>query len=129
MKNKLMIFALVCCVFTSFVGCVRTLDERVHGGMPFKKDSIEGRYDRSVAQLFDTAKVVLTREGTIVGENTISKVLEANVNNNRVWVKVEEVEPKVTRIVVQARDRYSNGNIELAAQIKEKIALALVNAR
>ena len=77
--------------------------------------------------MFAAAKEVLAFNGTLTGENTIAKTLEAKVDNNRVWVKVDEVEPNIARVLVQARKSGGGGNVDLAAEIDKQIALQLQN--
>ena len=62
--------------------------------------------------------------GTLTGENTISKTLEAKVNKSAVWVKVDEVDPKISRVIVQARSG-SRADIETASEVDKRIALQL----
>ncbi len=123
------------CCFTALVlgllvvagtGCYSTLDGRVQGGRPFAKDRIESRYERSVEQIFAAAKAVLSFNGTIQGENTISKLLWAKVDTRTVYVKIDEVEPKVSRVTVQVRTRGGGTDIDLASEIDKQIALKLV---
>ena len=60
------------------------------------------------------------------GENTISKTLWAKVDTRTVWVKVEEAEPKITSVTVQARTKGGVADIALASEIDKQIALRLV---
>lgn len=113
------------CLLTLTFGCYHDTDGRSHMGKPFSKDRLESRYERPVDQVFGAAKEVLGFNGTLVAENTIAKTLEAKVDNNRVWVKVEEVEPNISRVYVQARKNSGGGNIDLASEIDKQIALQL----
>ena len=113
------------CLLALTVGCYHTVDGRSRAGKPFSKDRLESRYERSTDQVFAAAKEVLAFNGTLTGENTITKTLEAKVDNNRVWVKVEEVEPSIARVYVQARKSSGGGNIDLASEIDKQIALQL----
>lgn len=120
---------LVCAslVATITLGCYSTVDGRVRMGMPsaLAKDTIEGRYERPVDQIFAEAKTVLAHNGTLYGENTISKTLEAKIDTRTVRVAVDPVEPKVTRVRVQARKKGGTADIELASEIVTQIALRL----
>jgi hypothetical protein len=93
--------------------------------VPFAKDRLESKYERSVAAIFAAAKEVLGNLGTLTSENTISKTLQAKVDNNIVRVRVDEVEPNVSRVFVQARTKSGSGNIDLAAEVQTQIALQL----
>ena len=94
-------------------------------GVPLAKDTIESRYERSVDQIFEAAKDVLKLNGTLYGENTISKTLEAKIDTRTVRVAVDEVEPKVSRVRVQARRKSGTADIALASEIDKQIALRL----
>ncbi len=98
---------------------------RRYAGVPLAKDKIESRYERPVDQIFAAAKEVLRFNGTLYGENTISHTLEAKIDTRTVWIAVDEVEPKVSRIVVQARKKSRTPDIDLAAEIDKQIALRL----
>ena len=89
------------------------------------KDTIEGRYERPVDQIFAAARKVLDHNGKVYGENTISKTLEAKIDSRTVRVVVDDVEPKVSRVRVQARKKGGTADIELASEIEKQIALEL----
>lgn len=128
MKMKVILLVFACGLAVLFSGCVGTVDGRTRAGVPFKKDKMEGRYERSVSQVFSAAKGVLGRLGQLNSEDTINKVLYAKVDTRNVWVKVEELDPKVTRVVVQVRTKGGSTDIDLAAQVEKEIALALATS-
>ena len=111
-------------------GCVRTVNERTTAGMPFIKDRIEGRYERSVDQVFQAGKDVikdngvLVREGTLYSTNEV-KYLEGKVNQRSVWMRVEALDPKITSIVVQTRTQGGGSDIDLAHELEKEVALKL----
>jgi hypothetical protein len=124
---KVKIFALIAagCLATLMTGCVGTVDGRSKAGVPWVKDTIESRYERPVDQIFGAAKEVLKFNGTLYGENTINKTLEAKINTTTVFVRVDEVDPKVSRVLVQARTNGGSGDIAVASEIDKQIALRL----
>jgi len=109
-------------------GCQSTPDGRKRAGVPFVKDTIQSRYQRPVAQIFAATRQVLELNGTLTGENTISSTLEAKVDNRNVIVTVDEVEPGVSRVLVEARRKGGAADIDLAAEIDKQIALRLATA-
>ncbi len=113
------------CLLSASIGCVGTVDGRRRAAIPLVKDTIEGRYERPVAQIFQSAKEVLNYNGTLVGENTISNTLEAKVDTRTVWVAVDEIGPKISRVRVQARKKGGGADVDLAAEIDKQIALKL----
>lgn len=94
-------------------------------GVPFAKDKIESRYERPVEQILTAAKEVLRHNGTLTGENTITRTLEAKIDTRTVWVKVDEVEPNISRVQVQVRRKGGGTDIDLASEIDKQIALRL----
>ncbi len=129
---KTMIAAALCGVLVVAAGCVSTVNDRSTAGVPFVKDRIEGRYDRPVDQVFAASKEVikdmgaLIREGTLYpDQNTVVKTVEGKVNQRSIWIRIGAVDPKITSLIVQARTKGGGTDIQLAAQIKERIALAL----
>lgn|SRR5689334_21771301 len=117
------------------VGCVQTVTDKPALGVPFTRDYLEGQYERSVDQVFDAAKTVLTRSGTLLNESIIHgqtntvKTLEAKVNQRSVYVRVSSMTPTVTAIAVQARSKAGASDMPLAHQLEKEIALALVGTR
>ena len=101
-------------------GCVETIDGRHRAGVPIVRDRVEGRYDRTPADLWAAAKDVLKHQGTLVSEDTLKNVLEASIDERRVWVKVEEFDTKTTRILVQARGKAGGADMEMAAFIDKR---------
>ena len=116
---------LVIILLAVATGCQSTPDGRKRAGVPFVKDTIESRYQRPPPQIFAAARQVLELNGTLTGENTINSTLEAKVDNRSVIVKVDEVEPGVSRVLVEARRKGGAADIDLAAEIDKQIALKL----
>src|SRR5687768_9031885 len=126
MKVNLNRFLAIAMFVALFTGCYSTPDNRTKlTPVPMGKDKIESRYERPVEQIFAAAKEVLRFNGTLFGENTISHTLEARVDTRTVYVSVDEVEPKISRVVVQARTKARLPDIDLAAEIDKQIALKL----
>lgn len=120
------IFSLTLAVTAiGLTGCVETIDGRHRAGVPLTRDRVEGRYDRTPQDLWTAAKDVLKHQGTLLGEDTLKNVLEASVDERRVWVKVEEFDTKTTRILVQARGKSGGADMEMAAFIDKQIAVRL----
>jgi hypothetical protein len=106
-------------------GCVQTVDGRYRAGVPMGSDRVEGRYERTPAELWTAAKDVLKHQGTLLSEDTLKNVLEASVDERRVWVKVEEFDSKISRVIVQARGKGGGADMEMAAFIDKQIAVRL----
>ena len=113
-------------------GCVPTVTGRSTGGVPFIKDTVAGRYERPLDQVYDAAKEVVKFNGTLINESILHtetnavKTVEGKVNQSSVWVRVEAMDPKVTGVAVQARTKGGGSDVDLAHEIEKQIALKLV---
>ncbi len=129
--KKLVVAAVLAAVVMSGAGCYKTKEGRYRAGMPFSKDTIESRYERPVEQVYQAAKATLefngalTAEGSTASGDTASRTLTGSVNKRSLWVQVDEVEPRITRVQVQARKSAGRGDVDLAAEIDKQIALRL----
>jgi hypothetical protein len=68
---------------------------------------------------------VLNRNGKLLVDNAVNNTFQARVNQRNVWVRVADVDGKVTQVTVQARSSMG-GDVELAAEISKQIALQLM---
>lgn len=126
---------LAVAVLLVLVGCVSTVNERTTAGVPFVKDKVEGRYERSVDECFTAAKEVVRDLGTVVNEailynqtnNIVGvKTVQGKINQRNVWVRIEPVDTKVTSVRVQTRTPGGSSDLDLAHEIEKRIALKLV---
>lgn len=132
MKTK--ILSLLGCVglIALAVGCVNTVSGRKTGGVPFIRDTIEGRYQRPLEEVFNAAKDVVRINGTLVNESVLHtetnavKVVEGRINQRSVWVRVEQVDPTISSVRVQTRTKGGGSDIDLAHELEKQIALKLV---
>ncbi len=125
MKRSISALLAGLCLIAVVGGCYHTVEGRSRTGVPFVKDKIVSRYERPVDEVLAATKEVLKFAGTLTGENTIAKTLEAKVDNNTVGVRVEEVEPMISQVTVQARKKSGFANIDLASEIDKRIALQM----
>ena len=132
MKTNLKIFAALAALSILAAGCVDTVTGRKTAAVPFVKDSIEGRYERTVDDVFEAAKAVVTANGVLVnesvlhGQTNLVKTVEGRVNQRNVWVRIEQLDPKVSAVTVQTRTPGGGPDIDLAASLEKQIALKLV---
>lgn len=125
MKKILSLLVVSACLLSAGTGCYSTVDGKSKVGVPFLRDRIESRYERSPAEVFAAAKEVLAFNGTLTSENTINNTLQAKVDNSTVRVAVDEIEPGITRILTQARGKGSGSKISIASEIDKQVALKL----
>jgi hypothetical protein len=125
MKKKFFsILALSACL-AALPACVGTQDGHSVAGMPFTKDRFTSRYARPVSELVAATRAVLNRNGKILVDNAVNNSFEARVNQHRVWVRVSDVDGRVTQVTVQARGNLV-GDADTAAEISKQIGMMLV---
>ncbi len=113
-------------------GCVSTVGGGRTAGVPFLKDSVQGRYQRSVDEVYNAAKDVISangvleRESVLHGETNVVKTAIGVVSQRTVYVRVEPVDSKITQVTVQTRNRDGGSDIDLAHELEKEIALRLV---
>jgi uncharacterized protein DUF3568 len=133
MKTKISLMALALAMLIGSVGCVDTVSGRKTGGVPWIKDMVEGRYERTVDQVFKASIDVVKFNGTLLNESTLHtetntvKTVEGKINQRNVWVRVEPVDAKVTSVKVQTRTPGGIADLDLAHEIEKQIALQLVS--
>jgi hypothetical protein len=125
MKIKVLSILALAVSLILLPACISTEDGHHVAGMPLTKDRIVSRYARPVPQLTAAVRTVLNRNGKILIDNTVNNSFEAKVNQHRVWVKVTDVDGRVTEVTVQARGSMS-GDVETAAEISKQIGMMLV---
>ena len=111
------------------MGCVSTLDGRKEGGNPMVKDKLVRVYERPVMQCWAAAKDVLTVNGTVFSEDVMQSTISARVDTRTVRVKVEAIDPKMTRVTVQTRTKMGNSDLDLGGEIDKQIALRLATGQ
>lgn len=112
-------------------GCVSTVGESTTGGVPLVTDRAIAKYPRSVDEVFNAAKQVVSQRGTVskesnlLGQTNTVRVIEGKVNQRSVWVRVESLDQGVTGLTVQVRTSGGGTDQALAYQLDKEIALKL----
>lgn len=125
MKLRIIASLVLCLAGLVFSGCYTTVDGGKKTGMPWMKDTIEGRYERSVDELYEATLEVLSFNGTLVSENRINNSVVAKVDTTTVYVQIEAVGPTISRVLVQCRTRFGRPDVDLASEMEKQIALQL----
>src|SRR5277367_3348572 len=120
MKMKIfMAFVGVAIVAT---GCISTVSGTKTPALTWSKDQVEGRYERSVDQVYQASVAVIQNNGVLITEfiphdntNTV-RSLQGKVNEKNVWIRVESVDPvkPVSEVTVQARSTWGVSDVDLA---------------
>ena len=120
---------ILLCVASSMaaisVGCISTPQGKQFG-VPGVRDTVVSRYERPLAQVINSAREVLSRTGSITGDDVVNNAVSAKIDNRSVWVTVSEVEPLVTEIKVRVRSSKGTSDLVMAAEIDKQIALGLI---
>ncbi len=125
MKARISSLLALIVLMVMSVGCYRTVDGHVKAGMPMKKDKIVSRYERPLADVFQSAKEVLAFNGTLRREDTINNTLESKIDTRTVRIKVIEEDPSLCQVIVQVRTKGGGSDIDLASEIDKQVALQL----
>jgi hypothetical protein len=128
MRIKALFSLALSAALVLFSGCVNTETGHPVGGMPFTKDTITSRYEKPVPLLANATRIVLSRNGKLLMDNVVNNTFQAKINQRNVWVKVEDLDGKITVVSVQVRGSMG-GDIDLAAEISKQIALQLMAAQ
>lgn len=131
MKLRYLAVSVVLLVgLVAWVGCYTTPSGSLRIGSPVRA-SVEGAYERPFEQVCRAAVDVIKFNGTFVSETQLQnqtnlvKLIEGRVEQNRVIVRVERLDPRLTGVVVQARTSVGGANLDLAHEIEKQIALRL----
>ena len=128
---KLKIFAALAGIGTVIftAGCVNTVSD-THASGFYVQDSVVGRYQRPMDEVYGAAVQVINNNGVLLTEyiphDTTNSVrsLEGKVNSEKAWIRVEAVDPQITQVTVEVRTTMG-GDVEEAHELEKEIALQL----
>lgn len=126
------IFAIFAGVALVSTGCVKTVTDTHSFASTWSKDSVAGRYNRSVEQVYAASVAVIQNNGVLIREyitpstnNIPIRSLEGKVNQRNVWIRVEAVDSKTTQVDVQSRGSWGTSDLDLTHELEKEIALQL----
>ena len=125
MSFRLILLCFASSMAAVSVGCISTPQGKQFG-VPGIRDTVVSRYERPLDQVLNSAREVLSRTGTLTGDDVVNNAVSAKINNRSVWVTVAEVEPLVTEVKVRVRSSRGTGDLALAAEVDKQIAIGLV---
>ena len=129
MRTKIFVLLAVSTLTLALTGCVGTINGHREVGNPLVKDKLVRVYERPVMQCWAAAKDVLNVNGTIFSEDVMQSTLSARVDTRTVRVKVEAIDPKMTRMTIQTRTKMGNSDLDLGGEIDKQIALRLATGQ
>lgn len=113
------------------VGCVHTVSDTSTFAVSYGRDSVAGRYNRPFDEVYQSAFKVLKTDGAVTKEyvshtytNNVRSV-EGRVDDRKVWIRVEEIDPRISQVDVEARTKWGRVDIDVVHQIEKEIALEL----
>jgi hypothetical protein len=129
MKN--LIFAVLAGATILATGCVKTVSNTNSFAVSWGKDSVAGRYQRTLEQVYQASLVVIQNNGVLIQEyiphdntNAVRSLL-GRVSDRKVWVRVEAIDPKTSQVDVEARTKWGTRDLDLVHQLEKEIALQL----
>jgi len=129
---KKTIFAALAAAALVTTGCVKTVTDTHSFASTWSKDSVAGRYNRSVEQVYAASVAVIQNNGVLIREyitpstnNIPTRSLEGKVNQRNVWIRVEAVDNKTTQVDVQSRGSWGASDLDLTHELEKEIALQL----
>lgn len=127
MRAKLLGLLTLCVAATLFTACVKTVDGRSTGSLSMKRDKVQSLYDRPVREVLAATRDVLAYNGVITSEDTVRLTFEANVDQRRVWAKIEQQEAKLTLLIIQCRGKGGGTDLDLAMFLDKQVAVRLAS--
>jgi hypothetical protein len=128
---KKIIFAVLAGAGIIASGCVKTVDDSHTFTATWGRDTIHGRYDRTLDQVYSAAVYVVQHDGVLLTEyiphDTTNAVrsIEGKVSDKKVWIRVESVDSKTTQVDVEARSKWGMSDIDLIHELEKEIAIGL----
>lgn len=129
MKTK--IFAVLAGAAIVATGCVKTVSDTHSFSTSWGKNSVAGRYQRPLDEVYRASVTVMQNNGVLVNEfiphdstNSV-RSLEGRVNNEKVWMRVQEIDLKTSQVDVQALSKWGQSDLDLVHQLEKEIALQL----
>ncbi len=134
MKKTILLFAILAGAAFVITGCVNTVtDETSFAPAPWSRDSVAGRYSRTVDQVYQASLYVIQHNGVLVTEyiphdNTNdTRSLYGRVNDTKVWMRVSTADSHTSQIDVEARTKWGSADVDLAHELEKEVALQLAS--
>ena len=132
MKKKIfVVLAGAAVAVVAVTGCVQTVSDTNTFALSPGRDTVSGRYARPMDQLYQASVAVITRDGVLVTEyvphdyTNAVRQLQGRVNDRKVFIRVEQVDSRVSQVDVEARTKYGVSDVDLVHELEKEIALEL----
>jgi hypothetical protein len=131
--NKMIFAALAGVAVVVATGCVNTVESTHAFAVSWNTDTVSGRYNRPMDEVYNASIAVIQHNGVILNEfiphdttNTV-RSLEGRVNDKNVWVRVEGIDAQISQVDVQARSTWGTTDVGLVHELEKEIALQLAS--
>ncbi len=131
--NKMIFAALAGAAVVVATGCVSTVDSTHAFALSWNTDTVSGRYNRPLDEVYNASIAVVQHNGVLLNEfiphdstNSV-RSLEGRVNDKKVWVRVESVDAQTSQVDVQARSNWGTTDVDLVHELEKEIALQLAS--
>ena len=128
---KKTLFAVLAGAAIIVTGCVSTVTDNKAFATTWSNDTVAGRYQRSIDQVYQASLTVIQQNGVLLTEyiphdstNNVRSLM-GRVNDLKVWVRVEAIDNKTTQVAVQARTKWGVSDINVVHELEKEIALQL----
>jgi len=104
-------------------GCVSKVTEDNPGKPPAYRDRIESQFQHPATKVFEAAKRAFNSYGNITRESSSVSgaaqlcYIEGNLNQDRVFIRIEGAGPTTTRMIVQVRAPMGGTNLRMANEL------------
>jgi hypothetical protein len=112
------------------VGCVNTVTQNQPGTAAYR-DRVETRQQKPLEPVFEASKRALNSFGNITAEGKVFvgtnqvRIIEGSINGRAVYMRVEEIDPQLTAVVVQVRTKMGGTDLQIAKDVVRRIATEL----
>lgn len=121
MMNRLITCAALGVALLVSTGCYSTPEGRLKPGVPFVRDSMTSSYEAPMVRIHDAAVAIIKKNGSLINDDRITNVLRGIVDQKNVWVKLDDSQPKVTKITIQVRGAGGGSDVDLAGDLDKQI--------
>jgi len=112
-------------------GCVHTVSDTTTFAVSYGRDTVSGRYQRPLDEVYQASVKVIGENGVLLTEHIPHdytnevRSLEGRVNDRKVFIRVEQIDPKISQVDVEARTKMGRVDIDLVHELEKDIALEL----
>ena len=121
MMNRLISCVALGVTMMVSTGCYTTQEGSLKAGVPFVRDTITSRYEAPMARVHDAAVAVIKKLGVVTNDDRVTNVLRGLVDQKSVWIKLDDSEPKITKISIQVRTAGGTSDLDLASELDKQV--------